>query len=32
MNPNFTEQNYENAIIELFTDHLGYTHACGYDG
>lgn len=31
MNQNFTEQNYENAIIELFTQHLGYTHACGYD-
>lgn len=31
MNHNFTEQNYEYAIIELFSQHLGYTHACGYD-
>ncbi|MDR1382911.1 MAG: type I restriction endonuclease subunit R, partial [Planctomycetaceae bacterium] len=27
----FTESNYENAIIELFRNTLGYTHVCGYD-
>lgn len=26
MSPNFTEANYEDAIIELFTDYLGYSH------
>ena len=25
----FTESNYENAIIQLFTDTLGYTHVYG---
>ena len=27
----FTEANYENAIIQLFTGALGYTHAYGPD-
>ncbi|MDR2172503.1 MAG: hypothetical protein LBP59_20370, partial [Planctomycetaceae bacterium] len=27
----FTEQNYENAILELFRDDLGYNIVCGYD-
>ena len=25
----FTESNYENAIIQLFTDTLGYAHVYG---
>jgi len=31
MNPNFTEEKYENAIIELFTQTLGYEHILGYE-
>lgn len=27
----FAEVNYENALIELFTEKLGYEHICGYD-
>ena len=29
MNPNFTESSYENAVIELFTDELGYEYILG---
>ena len=29
MNPNFTESSYENAIIELFHDDLGYDYLPG---
>ena len=29
MNPNFTESSYENAIIELFQDDLGYDYQPG---
>lgn len=29
MNPNFTESDYENAIIELFTDELEYDFIAG---
>ena len=31
MNPTFTESAYENALIELFTDRLGYTYTPGFD-
>ena len=27
----FTESEYENALIELFTDCLGYTYTPGFD-
>lgn len=27
----FAEVNYENALIELFTEKLGYEYICGYD-
>ncbi|WP_300709079.1 hypothetical protein [uncultured Desulfovibrio sp.] len=27
----FTESHYENAVIQLFTQHLGYTFAYGPD-
>lgn len=27
----FAEVNYENALIELFVQKLGYEHICGYD-
>ncbi|MDR0704271.1 MAG: type I restriction endonuclease subunit R [Planctomycetaceae bacterium] len=27
----FTERNYENAVLELFRDELGYETVCGYD-
>ncbi|MDR1269240.1 MAG: HsdR family type I site-specific deoxyribonuclease, partial [Planctomycetaceae bacterium] len=27
----FTEHNYENAVLELFRDDLGYDIVCGYD-
>ena len=27
----YTESNYENALIELFKDNLGYKTVCGYD-
>jgi type I restriction enzyme R subunit len=27
----FTERNYENAVLELFRDDLGYETVCGYD-
>jgi type I restriction enzyme R subunit len=26
----YTEQSYENSIIELF-EQMGYDHICGYD-
>lgn len=31
MNPNFTEENYENAIIEFFRDELEYEYIPGPD-
>ena len=31
MNINFTEANYENAIIELLSEQMGYTHLYGPD-
>ena len=31
MNTNFTEANYENAIIELLSEQMGYTHLYGPD-
>ena len=29
MNSTFTESSYENAVIELFTDELGYDYILG---
>ena len=26
----YTEESYENVIIQLF-EEMGYTHICGYD-
>ena len=31
MNSEFHEENYEEAILELFQDVLGYHVECGYD-
>ena len=28
---NFTENDYEQALIALFTERLGYDHECGYE-
>ena len=30
-NDNFTENDYEQALIALFTERLGYDYECGYD-
>ena len=27
----FTEESYEQALIALFTERLGYDYECGYD-
>ena len=31
MSTTFTESNYESAVIQLFTDHMGYNYAYGPD-